>query len=328
MKFSILAALMLASAAAAADPAWLAEFDRLMTAGNAQGAQQYLAARPIVDQKTADYMWARARVHRALNQPEPAAIDVITYDNLTRRKGRDLSDLRAWLFAEAKLFLSRADDLYRRGDRAGAVRAYLHAALCDTSILRRADGLREDTGRTLAKIVHDHPERSDYWILLAGYHYHLDHIDAARAAMQHYLKQDLDEFHRWRGEVMLSSVERGLEKHRQLADKLMRDAEAEAQANAAKGPAQPDPGPLPEAKPKEPSMDEKLSRHRRLLDLDARIRDMENRIAELRQQRKGQVVVGSHGHVYVEAHNQRQVKADLESAEKQLADLKYERDSL
>lgn len=321
------AALALAGAALADDPAWLTEFDRLMGAGDAPGAEAYLLGRPLEEQKTADYMWALGRVHRALNRPEAAALDLVTYDILTRRKGRDVADLRAWLAAQGRLFLAQAEAALKRGDRTAAVRSYLHAALCDQSLLKRPDGLRDATGFTLAKIVHDRPDRNDYWMLLAGYHFHLSHLDASRAAMLHYLKGELSPFLRWRGEVMLSSIDRGLEKHRQLADKLMRQAEADAAAAPAE-PAPPEPPPPPPAPKADEELERRLEKQRRLIDLDGRIRDLENRIAELRRIRKGEVHVGSHGQVFVTAHNQRQVKADLAAAEKQLEDLKYERDNL
>src|SRR5688572_5474153 len=92
------------SFAATADPAWLPTFEQKLTA-SAPAALDFLRAQPDSIKESADFQWALARAHQANNQPEAAAMALVTYDILTRRHGRDVSGLRSWLAVHAEQLL-------------------------------------------------------------------------------------------------------------------------------------------------------------------------------------------------------------------------------
>ncbi|MBI4859597.1 MAG: hypothetical protein HY815_04955 [Candidatus Riflebacteria bacterium] len=322
-----LAGMTAAPAASGADPAWLDQAQQLLAdPGNGKAALGHLTSQPLEVQKTADFQWAIARAYRLVNLPEKAATALVTYDILTLRKGRNVSDLRSWLAINAQRLLKEAIEVYRRGDEAGACRTFLHAAICDQALIRYpAEGIRDSTGNLLARLAHGHPDKADFWALLAGYHFHMNHLKASRLAMLHYLKQNLDPYQRWRGEVWLSSIDRRLDKQRKLSEKLI----AEAEAAPRPSPAEPEPTiTVSPPKPDQKAQEERLARHRRLIDLDSRIRDLEGRIRELNERRRGRAIVSTNGHVDVIAYNQRQVKAELEAAQRQIEELRAERDSM
>ena len=323
----VLVCVLGSGAVRAQDPAWLPEFEhRLATGGNT--ALEFLRAQPLGVRKSADHEWALVRTYQVLNQPEAAGMALVTYDILTRRKGRDVGALRAWLSVQSQQLFAQAKVALDRHDDATASRLFLHAAICDQALLKSpGDGLRDETGTQLAKMVHNHPEKAEWWALLAGYHFHVGHLQAAREAMLHYLKHDLDEYQRWRGAVWLSSVDHALEKHRKLADQMMAEVAAEAAASPSAPEPEPSPAPAPSVSP-EQKLEARLDRHRRLVDLDGRIRDEESNLRDLQDRRRGRVYVGPGGHVGVVAENQRAVKADIESAETRLTELRAERDAL
>lgn len=324
---TVLLALFLAAPVFAQDPAWLPAFEAKLNQSGA-AALEFLKNQPLDQRKTADHEWALARANQLSDQPEAAAMALVTYDILTRRHGRDVSQLRSWLSVKAQGLIRQAKDQLARGDRPGAVKSFLHAAIADQALIQHpAAGLRDETGRQLARATHDHPESANTWALLAGYHFHTGHLQASREAMNHYLTHDLDDYQRWRGEVWLSSIDHALDKHRKLAEMLMQQAAADS---AAAGPS-PDPDPEPPRPPEktaEQKLENRLAKHRELLDLDARIRNEEVELRELQGRRRGQTVVTGRRSVGVVAYNQRQVKADIEACEKRLQELKDRRSEL
>lgn len=327
-RLALLLVLALCAAPVAAqDPAWLPAFEAKLGQSGA-AALEFLKSLPLDQRKTADHEWALARTHQALDQPEAAAMALVTYDILTRRHGRDVAPLRSWLSVKAQGLLRQAGTQLAAGDKAGAVRSFLHAAVSDQALIQQPSaGLRDATGRQLARMTHDHPESANHWALLAGYYFHTGRLEASKEAMNHYLQHGLDEYHHWRGGVWLSSIEHALDKHRKLAEKLMQQAAADS---AAAGPA-PDPEPEPPRPPEksaEQKLEDRLAKHRELLDLDARIRSEELNLRELQGRRRGQAVVTGRRSVGVLAYNQRQVKADIETSEKRLQELKDRRSEL
>lgn len=326
MRTALFCLLVFASAGLAADPAWLPVFEGQLAQGGTH-ALEYLQGQASEVKKTADYQWALARACKAAGEPEPAAMALVTYDILTRHHGREVADVRSWLAVEGQILLRSAATKLAANDEAGAVHDYLHAAICDQALIQEpAAGLRDTTGQRLAQLAHNTPQKSEYWVLLAGYHFHMGHLDASRAAMLHYLSLNLDDYQKWRGGVWLSSIDHALDKHRKLAAKLMQEAEAES---AAAPPAPPEPA--PSAPPKDPRQEEekRWERHRELLDLDARIRDTESRLREMESHtRGGNTYVGPYGQVGVVTYNQRALRADIDTTRQQLDDLKQQRDSL
>ena len=314
----------LSAAHAELNPPWMATFQAQLTK-RGTAALEYLRGQPDAVKKTADYQWALAYACQEAGDPEPAAMALVTYDILTRRKGRDVGGLRAWLAVQGQALLRSAAGRLAANDEAGAVRDFLHAAVCDQALIQQpAAGLRDSTGQQLVRLAHANPQKLEYWALLAGYYFHTAHLDASKAAMEHYLALDLDDYQRWRGGVWMSSINRALEKHRKLAEKLMKEADAEA---AAAPPAPPEPTPEP-TRPPQPTLEQKLEKHRELCDMDARVRDAENRLRELESHRRGGQTYVYGGRVGVIAYNQRQLAQDIEAQQKQLEDLKSQRDAL
>ncbi|MBI4864093.1 MAG: hypothetical protein HY815_28125 [Candidatus Riflebacteria bacterium] len=329
--FAVLGAGLFATQVFAAPHPALAPIEQMLAAGKpGVDVVKALEALPLDVRKTADYHWVLARAHHSADEPALAAEALAVLKYMDPQTPRDTKAIQDWLEGKAASLFAAALDAYHKGDMPHAAECYVKAIRCDLKVLAKPEeGLGERILSLAARKADVGPKKPLYFYGLGFCNYRYNHLRAAKAAFEEFIRRNPDVYWQWKAKHWIDRLDAEIvvsAKARQdqaVADQQAKQQAEEEQARQDQAQAA-DRAAMDQAAAKAQAVD----RQRQLIDLDARIRDAENRLETAVKMTQGQVVVDESGHASVLAVNQRAVKAQIVELARQLEDLKAQRDDL
>ena len=203
-----------------------------MPAGAATVAE--LEKLPPAQRQTRAHQAALAAAYEAEKKPGPAGEAVGTYDLLPADAAPDVDAVRKWLKAQALEQYKAALAARAKGDRAGAVRAYVHAILLDPGLQARDDqGIRALAESSLDGAVVKKPTDAALRFKHALLQYHFGNLSAASTSFAEYLKIEKDPYFAWRGGLWQAKVKGELAAMAKQDEKNKQDSAARRVKEAA-----------------------------------------------------------------------------------------------
>jgi hypothetical protein len=270
----------------------------------------------LLECQSVEYQLAIAREARNKGAAAPVAEALATADLLPARATpgevaapTEVASHRQWLEQKGDELYVKAMAALDAGDRKTAVKSYLVAVKCATTVMARDDrGLRDLALGALRQMADKHPEKPGLRFQVGYYSWLFGDLPASRAAFDRYEAEEKDPYRRWRGQVWRERVI--AEHQRALADERAAAATAKARAVAEPSAHSAD---LPNAGAVDATTDARDDVRKQIAAIDARI-------GELQSKTKGEVIT-KNGELKIRTYNQKEVRTQLEQLEAKKAEL-------